>query len=195
MTVTVDARGLNCPTPVINTKKALELNPGEDVLTIVNNEAARENVKRLGENLGYRVIVTEKEGDYYLKMEKSSGVEMSCVPDQTLCNDIIYISSDKMGQGSDELGRILIKGYFYALTEVKPYPKAILFVNSGVSFTTEGSEVLAYLKTLAENGVEILSCGTCLDFFNLKDKLAVGTVTNMYSIVEKMQEAAKVIRV
>jgi len=195
MTVTVDARGLSCPAPVINTKKAIELNPQEDIITIVDNEAARENVKRLGENLGYRVQVTPKGGEYILTMTKGSSADACCVRETCLSNDVIYVSTDKMGQGADDLGKILIKGYFYALTEVKPYPKTLIFVNSGVYLTTEGSEVLEYLKTLADQGVEIVSCGTCLDFYHLKDKLAVGSITNMYSIVEKMNGADKVIRV
>jgi len=195
MAVTVDCRSLSCPAPVIKTKKAMELYPEEDILTIVNNEAARENVKRLGENQGYHVNVTEKAGEYFLTMSKPACSDLGCRQETSLSNDIIYVSTDKMGQGSDDLGKVLIKGYFYALTEVKPYPKAILFVNSGVCLTTEGSEVLGHLKILADQGVEILSCGTCLDFFQLKEKLAVGSVTNMYTIVEIMNKAAKVIRV
>lgn len=198
MTITVDARGLNCPTPVIKTKQAMESSPHEDIITIVNNDAARENVKRLGENAGYQVNTREKEGDCYLHLSKSACCTENLsenVSESSLGNHVVYVPTDKMGQGSDDLGKILIKGYFYALTEAKPYPKAVLFVNAGVTLTTEGSEVLEHIKVLARQGVEILSCGTCLDFFHLKDKLAVGTVTNMYSIVEKMNEAAKVIRI
>ena len=128
-------------------------------------------------------------------MTKGSSADACCVRETCLNNDVIYVSTDKMGQGADDLGKILIKGYFYALTEVKPYPKTLIFVNSGVYLTTEGSEVLEYLKTLADQGVEIVSCGTCLDFYHLKDKLAVGSITNMYSIVEKMNGADKVIRI
>ncbi|HHT63937.1 MAG: sulfurtransferase-like selenium metabolism protein YedF [Bacillota bacterium] len=193
MTITIDARGLNCPAPVIKTKKAIESNPNEDFMIIVNNVGAKENVKRLGENLGYDVTVTEKTGDFFLQMSKSCCTVIK--ENSIINNDVIYVSTDKMGQGSDDLGKVLMKGYFYALTEVKPYPKAVLFVNSGVYLTTEGSEVLEYLRVLADHGVEILSCGTCLNFFNLSDKLAIGDVTNMYTIVEQMNQAAKVIRV
>ncbi|ATW24312.1 sulfurtransferase-like selenium metabolism protein YedF [Candidatus Formimonas warabiya] len=195
MTITVDARGLNCPTPVIKTKTAMEGAPGENIITIVNNEAAKENVRRLAENSGYQVAIHDKDGDYYLEISPCSCGDVKPAPENDAGNYVIYVPTDKMGQGSDELGRILIKGYFYALTEAKPYPKAILFLNSGVNLTTEGSVVLEHLKTLEAGGVEILSCGTCLDFFALKDKLSVGSVTNMYSIVEKMNQATKVIRI
>lgn len=195
MGITVDARGLNCPAPVIKTKKVMEHSPEEDIITIVNNDAARENVKRLAENLGYQVVINEKDGDYHLYLSKGSCSEIAAVPDNSLGDDVIYIPTDKMGQGSDELGKVLMKSYFYALTEAKPYPAAVIFVNSGVNLTVEGSDVLDYLKTLEEQGVEILSCGTCLDFFHLKEKLAIGSVTNMYTIVEKMNAASKVIRI
>lgn len=195
MAITVDARGLNCPTPVIKTKNAMENSPDENIITIVNNDAARENVKRLAENSGYQVSLSEKDGDYYLNMSKCSCCETIIGQENNLGDYVIYLATDRMGQGSDDLGKVLIKGYFYALTEAKPYPKAVLFVNGGVNLTTAGSEVLDHIKALEDKGVEILSCGTCLDFLGLKEKLAVGIVTNMYTIVEKMNEASKVIRI
>lgn len=208
MSVEIDCRGLNCPVPVIQTKKAMESNPEDLIITIVDNEAARENVKKLAENAGYQVTVAEKTGLFHLRMEKEKareGMEINpAVPaaekvlERRPAGDrdtIIYLSTDKMGSGSDELGQVLMKSYFYALTEAQPYPKTLLFVNAGVNLSTEGSPVLDYLKILADAGVELLSCGTCLDYFGLKDQLAIGDVTNMYSIVEKMNEAAKVIHI
>lgn len=195
MGITVDARGLDCPIPVINTKKVMELNPEEEIITIVNNDAARENVKKLAENSGYQVVIKEKDGDYYLYLSKGSCSEITTVQDNCLGEYVIYVPTDKMGQGADELGRVLMKSYFYALTESKPYPAAILFVNSGVNLTVEGSDVLDYLNILGEKGVELLSCGTCLDFFHIKEKLAIGSITNMYTIVEKMNAASKAIRI
>jgi len=195
MAITVDARGFNCPTPVIKTKNAMENSPEENIITIVNNDAARENVKRLAENSGYQVSLSEKDGDYYLHLTKGSCCVSIIEQENNLGDYVIYMATDKMGQGSDDLGKVLIKGYFYALTEAKPYPKAILFVNSGVNLTTLGSEVLDHIRNLEDKGVEILSCGTCLDFFGLKEKLDVGIVTNMYTIVEKMNEASKVIKI
>ena len=94
-----------------------------------------------------------------------------------------------------QLGSVLLKGYFYTLTECNPYPKAILFVNAGIKLTVEESPVLDHIRNLETLGVEILSCGTCLDFYGLKDKLAVGDVTNMYTIVEHMNKASNTIRI
>jgi selenium metabolism protein YedF len=203
MSVQVDCRGLNCPVPVIQTKQAIESNPEELIITIVDNEAARENVKKLAENMGYQVTIEEKEGTYHLRMERddTSEIKKEAKKEEkptdiiNAGSTVIYIPTDKMGVGSDELGQALMKSYVYALMEAKPYPETLLFVNSGVNLTTEGSPVLEHLKILADAGVEILSCGTCLDFFELKERLAVGNVTNMYTIVEKMNQAGKVIRI
>ena len=104
------------------------------------------------------------------------------------------IAADHMGEGKEELGKVLIKGFIFALTQLEELPKTILFYNGGAKITTEGSESLEDLKTLEAQGVEIMTCGTCLDYYGLKEKLQVGTVTNMYSIVETMNNADKIIR-
>jgi len=195
MTITIDARGLKCPAPVIKTKNALENSPGEEITTIVDNMAAKENIKRLGENYGYQVRSKEEDGNYVVTLLPSESCEI--IVDKIAQPEayVVLVGSDRMGQGEDELGKILMKGYFYALTEAEPYPKSIMFINSAIKLTVEGSEALENIKTLEAKGVEILSCGTCLDFYQLKDKLAVGSVTNMYTIVEKMNDAAKVIKI
>ena len=107
---------------------------------------------------------------------------------------IAVISSDRMGEGNDELGKVLMKGFIYALSQLEKLPETILFYNGGATITCEGSESLADLKSMEEQGVKIFTCGTCLDYFGLKEKLAVGTVTNMYAIVETMASAGRVIR-
>jgi len=196
MEIRVDARGMQCPRPVIETKKALEkINEGE-IITIVDNEIAKENVSKLAKSLNYDVDIQEIDGEYHLSIHKGF-VEKDYYPQRrnSFKDMSILIGKDTMGEGSDELGRILMKGYIYTLTEIKPYPKSILFINSGVKLTTQDSEVLDHIRKLEGEGVEILSCGTCLDYFNLKDKLAVGGVTNMYTIVEKMNEAKNTIRI
>ncbi len=126
--------------------------------------------------------------------------DMSCpeilVEDNpTLLNQVIIIGNDKFGKGNDELGEILIKGYIYSLMECAPFPKAILFLNAGVKLTVESSPVVDNLRILESKGVEILSCGTCLDFYNLKDKLCVGGVSNMYAMVEMMNNANNTIMI
>ncbi len=190
----VDARGLNCPMPVIQTKKALESLKEGSVRTIVDNETAKENISKLAKSMHYRFSVSENRGDFYIDIVKEMNyreinmmdLEMDPVPKSDL---VIMISKDYMGEGSEELGRILMKGYLYTLTEVAPMPKALIFVNGGVKLTCADSESLTHLRKLEENGVEILSCGTCLDYFKLKSLLMVGGISNMYTIVEHLNKA------
>lgn len=195
MRLEVDARGMQCPKPVIETKKAMEKVNEGTVTTIVDNDIARENVTKLARSLSYDVNVEEINGEYRVNIFKGI-LENDFMPKSrpSTRDLVVLIGKDSMGEGSEELGKVLIKGYFYTLTESKPFPKAILFVNSGVRLTTEGSEVVDHIRTLESQGVEILSCGTCLDYFNLKDKLIVGGVSNMYTIVEKMNEARNTIK-
>ncbi len=115
--------------------------------------------------------------------------------EKVLRNQVIVISDDRFGQGSDKLGKVLLSSYIHTLMECEIYPKAILFLNAGVNIVVEGSNVLEYLRTMEANGVQILSCGACLDYYNLKDKLCVGGVTNMYTIVEIMNGASNTIKI
>ncbi|TCO77997.1 sulfurtransferase-like selenium metabolism protein YedF [Marinisporobacter balticus] len=180
----VDARGLSCPKPVIETKKVLDQLTEGSITTIVDNEVAMQNVIKLAKSLHFDVVIKEVEKDFYVQMSKGeAGEEILCEIDQERDLAILF-GSDTLGEGSEELGKILMKGYVYTLTEYTPYPKTLLFMNSGVKLTTEGSEVLGYLKQLESEGVEVLVCGTCLDYFHLKDKRAVGSVSNMYAIVD-----------
>ncbi len=189
----IDGRGLACPQPVILTKKALEeINEGE-LITIVDNEIAVENVKRLVGSLGLIYNIDEKEGFYYIKIIKKKNCEKKS---SKLKDDItIIIGSDKLGQGDEALGQVLMKSYIYSLTEVTPLPKTIVFLNAGVKLTVKDSPVLESLKRLNESGVEIISCGTCLDYYGLKEKLNVGIIGNMYSIVEVMHRSGKTITI
>lgn len=195
MKVEVDARGLECPKPVIQTKKALEELKEGSIVTVVDNEIAKENVSKLAKSMNLHYNVAQKNGFYYIDIFKGEemGPEILGEDKPTLNDLVILVGKDTLGEGSDELGDVLIRGYFYTLTEVKPYPKAILFLNSGVRLTVESSPVLEHVRTLESKGVEILSCGTCLDYFDLKDKLGVGGVTNMYTIVEMMNGAKNTI--
>ncbi|WZL73124.1 sulfurtransferase-like selenium metabolism protein YedF [Clostridiaceae bacterium 35-E11] len=190
----VDARGLNCPKPVIETKKVLDALTEGSVTTIVDNEIAMQNVTKLAKSMAYNVDVKEMNDNYYINIYKEAGSQRMHQESKNTKDVVIMLGSDVMGEGSRELGQVLMKGYMYTLTEMKPYPKALLFVNSGVRLTTEGSEVIDYLRHLESEGVEVLSCGTCLDYFQLKTKLEVGGVTNMYTIVEKMNMAKNTIR-
>ena len=187
----IDARGLNCPQPVILTKKALEeLGEGE-ILVVVDNTTARENVSRLAASLNHEKEITDKDGCFYIKIKKS-GASESVNRSEDI---VIVITADKLGRGEDALGTVLMKSYTYALTEAAPLPKTVVFINSGVKLVCEGSDALINVEKLEELGVEVISCGTCLDFYDLKDKLKAGIVGNMYTIIEKMHTAAKVINI
>lgn len=198
--IEIDARGQNCPKPVIMTKKALEELPeGEGIVTIVDNEMAKENVSKLLGSMGVDHSVEEKAGEYYISagaVEKAESTESKVSDDSALVskNTVIMFDKDKMGHGNDELGSVLIKGFIYTLTELEELPKALLFVNSGIKLTTTGSAVIDDIKALEERGVEILSCGTCLDYYSLQNGLEVGGVTNMYTIVEKLMNASNTIK-
>lgn len=186
----VDARGLTCPQPVILTKKALEEISEGEVITIVDNITAKENVSRLASNLSCSFEVSGRDGCHYIRIKKTAAGGAAKEVNQDI---VILAGTDKLGQGDEALGGLLMKSYTYALTEVAPLPKAMLFINSGVKLTSEGSAVLENLEKLAAQGVEIVSCGTCLDFYQLKEKLKVGTIGNMYAIIEKMHAAAKTV--
>ncbi|HZX46535.1 MAG TPA: sulfurtransferase-like selenium metabolism protein YedF [Clostridia bacterium] len=190
----IDARGLDCPQPVILTKKALDEMEEGKVVTIVNSETARENVKKLADSLTCSVDVQQVGGDYYISIFKEKSLEGPKFENLAGKNGlVIVIGADTLGTGDTTLGRILMKAYLKTLAEVCPLPETIIFLNSGVNLSVEGSEALEALRELEGMGVEILSCGTCLDYYNVKDKLAVGQVSNMYTIAEKMNNGENTI--
>ena len=183
--IKVNAIGDNCPIPVIKTKKAMKELTGPDTIEVlVDNEIAVQNVTKMAQSSG------EMEG---APAAEEAEEEVSCTPDKR-GNTIVVVSSDKMGSGNEELGKVLMKSFLFAVTQLEELPKTMLFYNGGATLTTEESDSLEDLKNLEAQGVEIMTCGTCLDYYGLKEKLAVGTVTNMYSIVETMEQASKVIR-
>lgn len=196
MRIELDAKGLACPKPVINTKKKLDSIEQGVVEVTVDNEIAKENILKLAKsmNLEANVLKTEKDS-ICIEIIKGENVIIEEKSQESLADTCIFVNSDKMGTGNDELGQVLIKGYIYTLTESKPYPKSILFVNSGIKLTTENEATVENLKILQDAGVEILSCGTCLDYYGLKEELKVGTVTNMYTIVESMNNSSKTISI
>lgn len=192
MNKTVDARGKLCPMPIIMTKKALKEIDDGVVETILDSEISKENLEKMARETGLSFESTENNGIYHVKIkkEKNSKGMTESKSEKT----VIVIASDKMGDGSEELGKILMKGFIYTLTEMEDVPSTILFYNSGAKITIEGSDSIEDLKILAERGTEILTCGTCLNYYGIQDKLAVGETSNMYTIIERQTEAAKVVR-
>lgn len=198
--IKVNAIGDNCPIPVIKTKKAMqEVTGAETIEVLVDNEIAVQNVTKMASSAGASVSsekIAEKE--FKLTIQVNGAVagedtEVTCIPDQR-GNLVIAFDSDRMGSGNDELGKVLIKGFIFAVTQLEQLPKTMLFYNGGATLTAEGSDSLEDLKSLEAQGVEILTCGTCLNYYGLTEKLQVGSVTNMYTIVEKLTEADKVVK-
>jgi selenium metabolism protein YedF len=196
----VNAKGLACPQPVVLTKQALESH--EQVMVIVDNDTALENVKRLGTKLGCDVKVEKnKDGAHEINLTRKGGVAgakeefvPSCVATPAQSGPfVIVISADKMGRGNDELGYVLIRAFLHTIALQAEKPDVMIFYNTGVLLTLQESEVLDDLKELASAGVEMLVCGTCLNYFEAKEKLGVGVVSNMYDIAGIMSRAGRLI--
>ena len=201
MSKIVDARGDTCPIPVIKAKNAIKEAAPKDVIEVlVDNEIAVQNLTKMATQLGLAVSSEAKAAnDYAVTITLGDTLpNLSAASDDCGCgitgDTVVAITSNLMGNGNDELGAVLMKGFIYALTQLDQPPKTILLYNGGATLSTEGSESIADLKTLEEAGTEVLTCGTCLNYYNLSDKLAVGGVTNMYTIVEKLAAAGRIIR-
>lgn len=194
----LDCRGMSCPQPVLETKKALEKAGAEEVLVLVDNPASKENVRRFAESQGYGVNITEEMGAFTLRLQKGEGAEKTPIPEEKMtmgnANLVVFIESDSIGRGSEELGRILMRSFLHTLAEAEYKPAKIILVNSGVKLTCEGSEVIEDMRHLSRQGSEILSCGTCLDYFGFKTKLQVGRISNMYEILSSLAQAGKVLK-
>ena len=194
MKQTIDAKGWECPKPIIATKKALDNIPEGEILTIVDNKIALDNLIDFGKSLGYKVSFIEEAGGVYnVTTIKEKGMDAPAVSQEE--NLVIAVTSDKFGVGSDDLGKALMKSYLYSLTEADKKPNTLIFVNSGVFLNCEGTGEIETLQALEALGVEILSCGTCLNFYGLTEKLVVGSITNMYNIVAKMNNATNTIKI
>ena len=199
--IMVDALGVQCPIPVVKTTKVLkEIKENSIAEVHVDNEIAVQNVLRLAQSQNFEAKSEKFEEKHFVitinaapQRIETDEENIACIPDSRT-NTVVVISSDRMGHGNDELGKVLMKGFIYAVSQLDKLPKTILFYNGGATIPVEDSVSLEDLKNMEAQGVEIMTCGTCLDYYNLKDKLAVGTVTNMYSIVETINNAGKIIK-
>ena len=200
----VDARGLDCPEPVIRAKKALE---GEqELIVIVDNDTAVENIRRLGIKSGCTVLAqAEADGCYRIRLIRTGEAPSS--PDSetdigTVCaaagrNDagplVIVLASDRMGRGSDELGEVLMRSFVHTLLTLEPKPAKIIFYNTGARLAVRDSAVIDDLRQLEMAGVELLVCGTCVNYLELKDRIGAGAISNMYDIAAAMAGAGKLV--
>ncbi len=201
----VDCRGLACPHPVINTKKALEEASIETITTIVDNDVARQNVTLFAKNAGHQVSEEQKDGFYHLTITRNDAspaaqtsacaAESSAVTAASAGGSVYFITSNELGQGSPDLGEVLIKSLFTTLTAMTSPPVALLFLNTGVYLTCEGSPVQEQLEKLHAAGAAVLTCGTCLEYYHLKDKLLLGNISNMLEINNWLSGPYKVITI
>jgi selenium metabolism protein YedF len=193
----VDARGLACPAPVVRTKDALK-SGAADIEVLVDNPTSRDNVSRFASSQGC-VVRVEEEGDVFRVFISNPAGEAraeACEPREgSVKRAVVVLSEDVMGRGDEELGKILIKAFLNTLTENDPPPWKMTLFNRGVLLAVEGAETVEALSNLNRLGVEILVCGTCLDYFGLKEKIAVGTVSNMYDILTTMLNATNCVTI
>ena len=196
----VDCRGMACPLPVVNAKKAAEdLKPGDTLIVRVDNEIAVQNLQRFAQHMGFAAS-GEKQADAEFTVtmviggEAEAEPEIACAVDARKKGMLVVLSANTMGTGEEKLGKALMKAFVFALTKQDILPETILCYNTGAYLTTEGADTLEDLKLLESEGVTILTCGTCLDFYGLKEKLSVGGVTNMYEIVQRMESATTIVR-
>lgn len=197
---TVDARGLACPKPIILTKKALT-EGSEEFAVLIDNETSKDNVLRFLSDNSVSCSVTKNNGVYTLSVSPSAlplkntaEDEYCAIPQQMSKNgNVVCVTNSVMGGGDDELGAILMKGFISTLKQLDPLPKKIILYNAGAKLAILESAVLPALKELEKAGVAILVCGTCADFYEIKEKVSVGVISNMYEIVESLNTASKVI--
>jgi selenium metabolism protein YedF len=192
----VDCRGLACPEPVVVTKQALdELKEGE-MIVIVDNTSSCNNVERFAQSQGCQVEIKQEGQDFYLRIQKIDRGDKGKVakPEEKTKRIVVYINSHLLGYGDEVLGSFLMKSFLKTLLDLDPKPSRLILVNSGVQLAAENSKVLESLQSLSEKGVEIVCCGTCVDFYELKGKMKAGVVSNMYDIIQSMVDADRVIK-
>jgi len=192
----IDCRGLACPQPVITTKKALDQVKEGEIIVIVDNSVSCNNVERFARSQGCSIEIKEEGQDFYLHIQKlgEKDKEETIRPEEKIKKVVVYINSQFLGIGDEALGAILMRSFLKTLLDLETKPSRLILINSGVRLAAEGSEVLETLRSLSEKGIEILSCGTCLDFYGLKEKLKVGKISNMYDIAQSLLETDRLIR-
>ncbi len=193
----IDARGLACPAPVVKTRDALKKG-AKEIIIMVDNPTARDNVSRFASSQGCQVEVEEEGGGFRITITRTQGAEelQVCeVIDETDERAVVVLSEDVMGRGERELGTILVKAFLNTLTESEKLPWRLVLFNRGVLLAEEGADTVPTLRRLEDLGVEILVCGTCLEYFGIKEKIGVGTVSNMYDILTTLVTATNTVSI
>ena len=192
----VDCRGLACPQPVIAAKQALDQLKEGKLMVIVDNASSCNNVERFVHSQGCSVEIKEEGQDFYLHIQKTGGKDREKVVqlDEKIKKVVVYINSHLLGGGDETLGSFLMKVFLKTLLDLDTQPSRLILVNSGVQLAAEDSKVLETLRLLSEKGVEIVCCGTCIDFYELKGKMKIGVISNMYDIIQSMLEADRVLK-
>jgi selenium metabolism protein YedF len=201
----LDMRGESCPTPVIETRKALISGTGRSLEVIVDNEAACENVSRLAQSLNAEAqVINRDNGNIRIHINPGDVVNNSSLPDSsggnaadnqcgTIPRNVVLLNSASIGP-DEELGHILMKAFIKTLLDIPPLPEVVILLNSGVKLTCDNSELIEVFAALEQAGSIVLSCGTCLEYYDLTDKLAVGKVTNMFDVVSLLSGADRIIK-
>lgn len=199
---TLDYRGLTCPEPVIRTKRALEQSP-DGISVLLDDGTPRENVRRFARSRNYNITETAA-GDHFILQIYAANGQKQATPQPakqitatqtTGSGKVLLVTSNQLGNGAEELGCLLMNNFIHTLLETGSRPDKIVFLNSGVLLAVQGAETVEALEQLVNMGVEILSCGLCLDFYHKKEQLAVGMATNMFATAELLLDAASVIRI
>lgn len=202
--LTVDARGLACPQPVLETKRVLDQSADSLFQVLVDNVTARENVSRFARNQGCEVEVRDgAAGSFEINIKRGTADSQATNQEELLAcpvtdtaasvKNVVYIGNNCMGRGDDELGTKLMRGFLRTLIDSPPLPWRVIFINAGVKLTTIDDEAVDAISMLQDKGSEILSCGTCLQHFKLEEKLRVGKATNMFEVIESFNSADKII--
>ncbi len=183
---------MSCPLPVIETKKAVEATSAEMIEILVDDSVARQNVERFLGSKGYTTTTSDEDsGVSRIKGMLSKKAVNSSISPQKL---VVYIDGETVGRGDEQLGKVLMRGFLNTLKELTVLPWRLIFINGGVKVVAGDSQNLPLLKDLEELGVEILSCGTCLDFYHLRENLGAGRISNMFEILTSLSEATQTIK-
>ena len=218
MNIQIDARGKQCPLPVIEAKNAIAgMKEAGTVDVTVDNEIAVQNLTKMANHKGLSARSEKRAEQEYIvwidvmeafaeknvagnsgseaeNVKTETGMTEACIPDGRKKNTVVVLGTDRMGEGDEKLGKILMKGFVYALTQLDTLPQTVLLYNSGAYLSCEGSDSLEDLRSLEAQGVEVMTCGTCLNHYGLTEKLGVGSVTNMYVIAQTMVEADHIVK-